>query len=224
MEKKGVYWFSNLDDVEKMARDRGYDIEEGAPVMRVELSDVFSSTKVSWLMQRPIPNVECLLFGELWHHHIGDILELLRKWGIDRDESWIREFDGDLSQAVYDEEDNLLAAVMCTEDEEGIFVHLIVSMTNDSEMLVAALQGFLTAIRDWGNGEGTITMVVLNEEINKLMKQMLKKTTHREEIGRVHFVKDASEVDEDFLALLEAEGEKSVIQKNIQWKMLMRMA
>ncbi len=221
MGENTVYWFSKIKNIEETAKERGYTVEESAPVITIELSEVFASTKIKNMMTMEIPEVECLIFGELWQYQIGDILDMIRSKGINKDVSWFEEFDGELSQAVYDEEDNLLAVLMCTAGEEGIFAHLLLSFSGDTRAVMSALQGFLNAAWDWEEGKDAITMVVVNDGIRELMDQMLHKKTHKKVIGKVHCIEDVSEEDEEFLSMLEEAEEISVIQNNISWKMEM---
>ncbi len=221
MKGNTIYWFSKLSNIEKMAKEQGYAVENGAPVVRIELSEIFASPKVEQAMNRDITEEESLIFGELWQYQVSDILETLRSRGINKDEEWIKGFDGELSQAVYDEEDNLQAFIMCSGDKDGIFVHLLLSLSDDTKPLIALLKGFLNTAWDWEGGKDAISMVVANEKINELMDKMLHKRTHKKELGKVHYIEDGSGVEAAFIdALAEAEG-TSFIQGNISWKMTM---
>lgn len=212
-----ICWYSGLEEMEELAKQKGYSPEQQIPVLSVEREELIASSAVKKSMHVSLENMNCLALGELWSYQYEEVSQFLSRCHIEKDDSWLDEFDGALSQIVYDSSDRIRAIVLCTGNEEGIFVDLLLGAANASEFLMTALQAFIRAASDWkASGQDRIYMVSAQEIVPKLLRRMLDKKYEITEIGNAMSIPDLD--DEDFAVACDHVAESSIIQRNINWK------
>ena len=212
-----ICWYSELEEIETLAKEKGYTPTGNIPVLAVNRGELLSSSAVKKSLNVGLSNASCLALGELWSYQYEEVTQFLNRCHIEKDGTWLDEFDGMLSQVVYDQSDRIRAIVLCTGTEDGIFVDLLLGAANASEFLMTALQAFLRAASDYEKkGEDFIYMVSAQEIVLKLIRRVLDKKYEIAEIGSVRCVDDAE--DADIAGACEQAAGTSLLQKNITWK------
>lgn len=212
-----ISWYSGMKDLDELAEKKGYAPKEGAAVVSVQRTEVLSSSAVKKAMRVGLSDRNCLALGELWSYQYDEVSQFLSRCHIEKEEAWLDEFDGTLSQIVFDKNDRVRAVILCSGISDGILVDLLLGTANASEYLMTALQAFIRAAGGYKTeGEDRICMVVSQEMVLKLLRRVLDKKYEIVEIGRAHFLEE--EADTEFLGAMEEAGAKAPLQENISWK------
>lgn len=213
-----ICWYSGVEEIETLAKEKGYAPQRSVPVLSVNRKELLSSSAVKKSLNVGMQNVSCLALGELWSYQYEEVTRFLSRCHIEKDGAWLDGFDTTLSQVVFDANDKIRAIVFCSGTEEGIFVNLLLGAANASEYLMTALQAFIRAAADYEQkGEDRIYMVSAQEIVPKLIRRVLDKKYEIAEIGSVQCM-DSEPDDDEFADACEKAAETSVIQKNIIWK------
>jgi hypothetical protein len=216
MTKDVVAWYSQMGEIEELVKAKNYEVDEWGPVLSLSLPEVCSSPEVEKLMKEGMRGLDCLALGELWTYQKNEILQLLRKKGVERDLPWLDGFEQELSQVVYNGHE-FLGVLLCTAGEDGIFVQLFMSMA--APAAVSLLSGFLSLAWSWEEGADGIYMVVMEPSVLDMMKKMLSKKCRKKELGRIHSIsRETAEGDTEFLEAYRNAAGKSPIHDNIVWK------
>lgn len=217
MEEQIVAWYSELHEIEEIAKKRGYRVKDGAPVLSIRKEVLLSSPLLKKALHIQSPKSNCLSFEELWGYQYDEIALFLKKRGIDRPSAWLTRFDPSLSQVVYDEKDKVRALLLSSTKDWEIFIELLLGSHHAAEHIMSALQGFVIALIQWKGEEKIITMVAAGGLVRNILVHMMGKNAEIQEIGRVRMIQD-NILDEELLQACEKGKKESRIQENISWK------
>ena len=213
-----IYWYSGLEQIEALAAEKGISPEEGVPVISVKRLELLGSSAVKKSLNVVSKGMHCAPLGEIWNYQYDEIVAFLGKRHIEMTEERLDRFAPELSQIVYDDQERVRAVLLCTSDADGIFVHLLLGSSNAAEFIMTVLQGFIkAAMEKKANENDRIYMVAAQDMVAKLLRRMLDKKYQIEVLGRVHCLK--TEEDAELAAACREEENKSLVQKNIGWKM-----
>ena len=216
MSTKITAWYSGIGELNEKAEAKGYTVETGSPVISVLQSELLASPAVKKALRVEPPGVRSTALSELWSFQYDEVASFLNHFSVDIDSNYLNELDTDLSQIIYDDQNQIRSILLCRSNEEEIFVEILLGSTKASEYIMAVLQSFIKAAAETSRDDRRIVMVTATGTVLPLLKRVLDKKYEITELGEVRITRD--EADEEFLAVLSRAEETNPYQRNIRWK------
>ena len=209
-------WYSEITELNEIAKRKGYTVEQGSFVCSVNQSELLSSPAVKKALRVEMPGVQCLRFSELWDYQLDEVNKFLKQNNMDIKEDYLDDLDEELSQIVYDDKDRMRAMILCRSNKEEVFVDLLIGATKTSEFIMTALQGFVRSAEKSGLDDRKVVMLAASDTVMAILKRVMHKKYEISEIGTALHTDD--DIDEEFVEELEKAEKDFLCQKNIRWK------
>ena len=215
MSTKITAWYSGIGELNEKADSKGYTVEQGSAVVSVLQSELLASPAVKKALRVEPSGSECKALSDLWSFQNETVVSFLNRFSVEIDSDYLEEMDEELSQIIYDGEDQIRALLLCRSNEEEIFVEILLGATKASEYIMTALQSFIKAAAE-SQKDRHIVMVAATKTILPLLRRVLDKKYEIKELGTVNLTRD--DADEEFCQALSEAENTNPYQKNIRWK------
>lgn len=224
-----------IKGMEAFFENAGYIIEEGAPIISVNMKELLTSVTARKLLVNEDDNLKFVPLSELMVEQLEALMDGMASYSVNLGASDIARFIQEASGVVFDKENRPQAFILCSDGDESIHVDFLAGgKSADPKTIVAAIRGMMEYVINEGGARTfeTLTLIGCNKKITRLLEHVLKKGIEPDTIGHTLYAEriitskhdlEDTDIDEDEDEDMEDEWQREIrkvpMQRNILWKM-----